>query len=75
MRAVEEARRYLPGQATFTRGPGDWREKIRSGRVQSARPLPPGPMPAPLLELCTTWDYPGAEPEVNAPVHGRLSLR
>ncbi|MGQ0465073.1 MAG: sulfotransferase family protein [Sporichthyaceae bacterium] len=42
---------------TFKAGIGDWREKIRSGRVQPPRPLPPGEPPPELAELCVTWGY------------------
>jgi hypothetical protein len=48
---------YLAGNEAFTRGLGDWREKIRSGRVQPARPVPAGPMAPELLELCRSWGY------------------
>jgi hypothetical protein len=48
---------YLTGDEVFTRGLGDWREKIRSGRVQPARPVPPGPPAPELLELCAEWGY------------------
>ncbi|MGQ0845488.1 MAG: sulfotransferase family protein [Sporichthyaceae bacterium] len=41
----------------FKAGLGDWREKIRTGRVQPPRPLPPGEPPAELLELCSSWGY------------------
>lgn len=52
---------YLNGGESFTRGLGDWREKIRSGRVQPARPLPAEPIPPELLEICGQWGYlPGA---------------
>jgi hypothetical protein len=48
---------YLPDDAVFTRGLGDWREKIRSGQVQPARPVPAGPVPPELRELCRAWGY------------------
>jgi hypothetical protein len=48
---------YLAGDEVFTRGLGDWRQKIRSGQVQPARPVPPGPIAPELLDLCRAWDY------------------
>jgi len=66
---------YLPEEPTFTRGLGDWREKIRSGRVQAARPLPPGPLHPDLRNLCTAWDYLPAEPGAADRVPRRLSVR
>ncbi|WP_338018129.1 sulfotransferase [Streptomyces taklimakanensis] len=40
------------------RGLGDWREKIRTGRVQAARPLPAlSEVPEPLRPLCEAWGY------------------
>ncbi|GIH96984.1 sulfotransferase family protein [Planobispora siamensis] len=42
----------------FEKGIGDWRDKIRSGRVQNGRPLPaPEEVPEPLREICTAWGY------------------
>jgi hypothetical protein len=52
---------YLAGDEVFIRGLGDWREKIRSGQVQAARPVPPGPLAPELVELCRAWDYPAEE--------------
>jgi hypothetical protein len=47
----------------FTVGLGDWGEKIRSGRVQPARPLPIQPLTSPqLLELVKTWGYEEGRP-------------
>ena len=48
---------YLAGDEVFTRGLGDWRDKIRSGQVQAARPVPTGPIAPELLELCGAWGY------------------
>jgi LPS sulfotransferase NodH len=48
---------YLSTDVVISRGLGDWREKIRSGRVQAARPLPPDPIPEELLEMCGAWGY------------------
>ena len=46
--------RYRPGL-------GDWKEKIRSGRVQPAAPLPAvDEIPAELHGLCAAWGYPPA---------------
>jgi LPS sulfotransferase NodH len=45
------------GDEMFIRGLGDWREKIRSGRVQRARPLPAEPIPPELVEMCDAWGY------------------
>lgn len=41
----------------FKAGLGDWREKIRSGRVQPPRPVPPGEPPAELRSLREAWGY------------------
>ncbi len=41
----------------FKRGLGDWSPKIRSGVIQAARPVPPGPVPEPLRLLCASWGY------------------
>lgn len=42
----------------FEAGLGDWTEKIRSGEIQSARPLPsPDEIPHVLHEICTSWGY------------------
>ncbi|WP_461033352.1 sulfotransferase family protein [Streptomyces mayteni] len=54
----------VPGAtARLEKGLGDWREKVRSGRVQPARELPPPEeLPAVLREICETWDYPTSGP-------------
>jgi LPS sulfotransferase NodH len=67
---------YLAGDESFTRGLGDWRDKIRSGQVQPARPVPPGPIPPELRDLCRTWGYPVEDREqIPAPPPRRpLSL-
>ncbi len=52
----------------FKVGLGDWRAKIRSGRVQAARPLPPGETPATLRALCKAWGY--TEPPAALPGTG-----
>ncbi|GAA0373697.1 sulfotransferase [Microbispora corallina] len=42
----------------FVKGIGDWRDKIRSGRVQEGRPLPaPEEVPEDLREFCAAWGY------------------
>ncbi|MEW9534082.1 sulfotransferase [Microbispora sp. NPDC049125] len=42
----------------FVKGIGDWRDKIRSGRVQRGRPLPaPEDVPEDLREVATAWGY------------------
>jgi hypothetical protein len=42
----------------FVRGLGDWSDKIRSGAVQSGRPLPgEEDIPPRLHELCKAWGY------------------
>jgi hypothetical protein len=42
----------------FVKGIGDWRDKIRSGRVQPGRPLPaPEDVPEELREICAAWGY------------------
>jgi hypothetical protein len=68
---------YLAGDESFTRGLGDWREKIRSGRVQPARPVPSGPIPDELLELCAAWGYlpRRSDPELTERRTRSLSLR
>lgn len=39
-------------------GIGDWSAKIKSGRIQPGRPLPPPEaVPVPLRELATAWGY------------------
>lgn len=43
---------------TFTKGLGDWKEKIRTGTIQSSRPLPdPDEVPEELRPLCRAWGY------------------
>lgn len=43
---------------SFQKGLGDWTDKIRSGSVQQARPLPgPDDVPDVLREICTAWGY------------------
>jgi hypothetical protein len=64
---------YLAGDEEFTRGLGDWRDKIRSGKVQAPRPVPAGPIEPELLELCRQWDYLPDPPE-RAPRSRSLSL-
>lgn len=47
-----------PGADALPKGLGDWREKIRSGRVQPCRDLPaPDTIPEPLHEICAAWGY------------------
>lgn len=43
----------------FTKGLGDWKDKIKSGAVQPGRELPssPGDIPGPLREICRAWGY------------------
>lgn len=42
----------------FQKGLGDWQDKIRSGRVHPARPLPPeDEVPEELLPVCRAWGY------------------
>jgi hypothetical protein len=42
----------------FVRGLGDWSDKIRSGAVQSGRPLPGrADVPPKLHDLCEAWGY------------------
>jgi hypothetical protein len=51
---------YKPPADDLRRGLGDWRGKIRSGRVQSARELPADlAVPAVLGPICAAWGYPG----------------
>jgi hypothetical protein len=40
----------------YRAGLGDWKEKIRSGRVQAA-PAPPVDVPAQLVDLSVAWGY------------------
>jgi hypothetical protein len=65
---------YLDGDESFIRGLGDWRDKIRSGRVQAARPVPSGPIPGELLELCGAWGYLPEAPEPTEQRTRSLSL-
>jgi hypothetical protein len=50
---------YAEGQRhTFRAGLGDWKAKIRSGRVQpAAAPPEPHDIPPQLKEICTAWEY------------------
>jgi LPS sulfotransferase NodH len=42
----------------FEKGIGDWRDKIRSGRIQPGQPLPsPMEVPEELHEMSTAWGY------------------
>jgi hypothetical protein len=42
----------------FRKGMGDWREKIHTGTIQPARPLPhPDEVPRSLREICAHWEY------------------
>ena len=42
----------------FKPGLGDWTDKIRSGRIQAAEPLPaPDEIPEALRDLCVAWGY------------------
>jgi hypothetical protein len=45
----------------YKAGLGDWRAKIRTGRVQPPRPVPRGDVPPDLRQLCTVWGYCDAE--------------
>ena len=46
------------GHGEFVKGIGDWRDKIRTGRVQPGRPLPaPDEIPEELREICAEWGY------------------
>lgn len=50
---------YRAPKEDLRRGLGDWRGKIRSGRVQAARKLPADyEMPAVLDPICVAWGYP-----------------
>ncbi|GAA2115212.1 sulfotransferase [Streptomyces synnematoformans] len=45
-------------EGELPKGLGDWKEKIRSGRVQPGRALPgPGEVPEPLREISAAWGY------------------
>ena len=40
------------------KGLGDWKDKIRTGRIQPARELPaPGEVPKVLRDICAAWGY------------------
>jgi hypothetical protein len=42
----------------FTKGIGDWKDKIRSGTVQPGRPLPTADeIPAGLRPMAAAWGY------------------
>lgn len=42
----------------FVKGIGDWRDKIRTGRVQPGRPLPtPDEVPSELIDITRAWGY------------------
>ncbi|MET8050091.1 sulfotransferase [Streptosporangium sp. NPDC005286] len=52
-------------QTVLEKGLGDWKDKIRSGRVQPGRDLPgPEEIPDPLRPMCESWGYlpPATEP-------------
>ncbi|MGA5452097.1 sulfotransferase family protein [Streptomyces umbrinus] len=57
-------------EGDLQKGLGDWKEKIRSGRVQAGRGLPePDEIPEPLREISTAWGYledPASERESEA---------
>jgi hypothetical protein len=45
-------------EGVFTKGLGDWTEKIRSGSVQPGRRLPdPADVPDVLRDMCRAWGY------------------
>ncbi|BCJ35277.1 sulfotransferase family protein [Actinocatenispora thailandica] len=44
------------GHTKFRRGLGDWSEKINSGRLQPARPVPDD-VPDEFTSFCTAWGY------------------
>ncbi|MFW6691644.1 sulfotransferase family protein [Streptomyces sp. MAR4 CNX-425] len=45
-------------EGELPKGLGDWKEKIRSGRVQRGRALPaPDEVPEPLREISAAWGY------------------
>jgi hypothetical protein len=47
------------GAGALEKGLGDWKDKIRSGRVQAGRELPdPARVPAVLHDMCAAWGYP-----------------
>lgn len=50
---------YSPPAEDLRRGLGDWRGKIRSGRIQAPRTLPEDVRaPAALDAICAAWGYP-----------------
>ncbi|MCC5579369.1 sulfotransferase [Microtetraspora sp. AC03309] len=54
----EEGMLTWRGEAAYQKGLGDWKDKIKSGAVQSGRPLPAADeVPAVLQEQCRTWGY------------------
>ncbi|WP_067172109.1 sulfotransferase family protein [Microtetraspora niveoalba] len=54
----EEAMLTWQGEASYRKGLGDWKEKIRTGAVQPGRPLPTADeIPAVLQKQCHTWGY------------------
>jgi hypothetical protein len=57
----------------YRAGLGDWKEKIKSGEVQSAAPLPSSEEIAPsLLEIATAWGYTsGDAPAVSSRVEAQ----
>ncbi|NGO13742.1 sulfotransferase [Streptomyces sp. HC44] len=57
------------------KGLGDWKEKIRSGRVQRGRELPTGDeIPEPLREISAAWGYlDGRAAEAGAPAEAGAS--
>jgi hypothetical protein len=45
-------------RGTFRPGLGDWTQKIRSGQIQAAKPLPdPADIPPQLKDICAAWGY------------------
>ncbi|MGW7520733.1 sulfotransferase family protein [Streptomyces sp. NPDC054796] len=60
------------------KGLGDWKEKIRAGKVQEGRSLPsPEEIPAPLREISAAWGYTGrkegAKPRAKRKAHAEIS--
>ena len=68
--AMLEYGRFMHGR--YRPGIGDWKEKIKSGQVQSADPPPPAEqIPPALVPLCEAWGYSVARDEVAmAPAQG-----
>ncbi|WP_324613425.1 sulfotransferase [Streptomyces sp. SBT349] len=59
-----------PAERDLTKGLGDWKDKIRSGRVQPGRSLPDAAeVPALLHDICAAWGYPAGA----ATTEGRVS--